>query len=459
MLNFFFNRKKDDEKTNTLENGGDKPKAIVDTFVKFAEDATNKRQSKFERLMNFVLESCQWTRAELNKLDSESDQALVFNFSQEYVERYLARLFPRNPHTGVLEVGVKVTESDKAKNKKYEKEILDIYKQSEIPDTLIEQGNNFLVGGASCFYYPKNPITKRAEIFSIDPTDCYLGFSMGKLVQFAFREYQGKGKFKITYYDMTNIIIKDGLTDGIKVEKNEDKLIPFSWIPNFPRPHTNEGIPKTEILVEMDRLYNRNASNFDKRVEENTQPHAVITAKMVDKKNISRGKNKTTILNTGDDMKYLDLPEGKEIIQWLEMLEKRIVNKTGIVHSAGSVENISGKSLSFQFTDMMDLIGFMRLKWDTAFREMNKAILTYKFGRDVYNTDPVYQPFLMQDNKERVDEYAIMIEKGIITRKDAIDELRGVENAEEKVEEVLAEMKLFKEQEIEQKNSRMNLPD
>jgi hypothetical protein len=165
---------------------------------------------------------------------------------------------------------------------------------------------------------------------------------------------------------------------------------------------------------------------------------------MADVSKIERGRKKKTRLGKGDDMKYLELGEGSEIINWLNLIEKRITNKNGIVHSSGALKtNTSGKSLSIQFSDMMDLIGFMRIAWDKAFREMNTAILSYKFKTDKYNTDPVYQPFLAQDNSDRIEQYAKMIENNLISHRDAIDELRGVENAEEKLNEILAEMKLF----------------
>lgn len=446
MFNFFLKNKQDQELENSLAKAGSSAKERIDNFIKLAKTATEKRKSDFDILMRFVLESEQWTNSELNLKDDDDDVALVFNFSQEYLERYMARMFPRNPHTGVMEVGVVVKNSSKEKSQKFESEILDIYSQYELANILVEQGTNFLVGGASGLYYPQNKITKRAEIISLDPRKCYLGWSGGRLVQFAFKDYQGDGKYKTTYYDLTNIIVHDGLKDKYLIEKNNFNFIPFSWIPNNPKPHTHEGISKMRVLSALDRAYNRNGSNFDKRIEENTEPHLVIKSELADVKKIDRGRKKKTRIGANDDMKYLELQEGSEIINWLDVLEKRMINKTGIVHSAGATKtNISGKSLSFQYSDMMDLIGFMRLNWDKAFRQLNTAILSYKYNENIYNTDPVYQPFLVQDNSDRIEEYAKMIENNLISHKDAIDELRGVENAEEKLKEILEEMKIFKE--------------
>lgn len=447
MLNFYSKYRQEQKAQNSLSIPGKTSKEIIDNFLKFSGDTTKKRSSDFDILMRFVLDSEQWTNTELNLKEQEKDSALIFNFSQEYIERYMARLFPRNPQTGILEIGVKIKNEDNSeKSFKHENEILSVYKSSDLANILIEQGINYLCGGGGGFFYPLDPITKRAEIFSIDPRKCYFGWHGNKLVQFAYKEYIGDSKYKTTYYDLKNIIIHDGVTDTYKVEKNKFNFVPYSWIPNSPKPHSHEGIPKTIILADLDRAYNRIASLFDKRIDENTEPHIIIKSDTItDSKKITRGRRKKTRIGSNDDMQYLELKEGKEIINWLNLIEQRMITKTGIVHSSGSVKtHISGKSLSFQYSDMMDLIGFMRLRWDKAFRELNSAILTYKYGIGIYPTDPIYQPFLMQDNTDRIDQYASMLENDLISHRDSIDELRGVENADEKLNEILEEKKLFK---------------
>ena len=444
MFNFFLKTKQDDQKENSLDEFGTS-KDIVKNFVKFAEKNRKRRAAYFGMLMRFALESEQWTNAELNLKDDEDASALVFNFSQEYIERYMARLFPRNPHTGIMEVGVKIREKQGQEVQKFETEIIDIYYQNNLANILLEQGKNFLCGGAAVFYYPQDLITKRAQIISLDPTKCLLGWKNGRLVQFAFKEYQGGQNYKTYYHDLAQTIIVDDVTKKITTEKNSFNFVPAFWIANNPLPHSHEGISKVELLKGLDRAYNNTGSNFDKRIEENTDPHLLILSDLADISKIERGRKKKTRLGANDDMKYLELKEGKEIVSWLELIEKRIISKTGIVHSAGQLKtNTSGASLSFQYSDMMDLIGFMRIAWDKAFREMNTAILSYKFGETLYNTDPVYQPFLIQDNTARIEQYAKMIESNLISHRDAIDELRGVENAEEKLKEILAEIKLFK---------------
>ena len=225
----------------------------------------------------------------------------------------------------------------------------------------MEQGVNFLAGGSAGLYFPPHPITKRAALYSIDPRDCFLGWSNGELVQFAFQTYAGDGKYNLTYWDLANYIVKN-YKGEVKTEKNPYNFIPFAWIPNFPKPHSHEGNSKINLLYGLDREYNAAASSYSKRIADNTEPHMVVMSDTCDIKTIERGRAKKTRVGSNDKVAYLELKEGDEIQNWLALIEKRITNKTGIVNTTGDIKtNISGKSLSFQYSDMMDLIGFMRI--------------------------------------------------------------------------------------------------
>jgi len=120
---------------------------------------------------------------------------------------------------------------------------------------------------------------------------------------------------------------------------------------------------------------------------------------------------------------------------------------------------LSGVSFAFQYSDMLDHIGFMRIFWDQSFRDLNRAILTYSFGAEEnnkYDTDPIYnQPFQFDENS-RVDQYDKMLEMGVISRRDTIEELRGSENADEKLAEIDNESEKNNSDEKKQKVNNVN---
>lgn len=451
LFNLFF-RTTDEQRRNenTLDKQYKSAKKKINDFIDLTKSITANRKILFNDLMSFVLDGEQWTNAEIKDLDGDMD--LVFNFSENYLERYMARLFPRNPHTGVLEIGVKVYSSEQSKEKQ-ERAILDFYKESGLVSVLLEQGINYLCAGAGIFYYPEDPITKKAKLISLDPKDCYLGWSGSELVQFAYQDYVGDNKFDIYYWDLAMFLHYDAKKNQYFQQKNEFDFIPVSWIPNNPKPHKHEGRPKTVALYNLDRAYNFASTDFSRRIADNTDPPLAIFSDSVDIKNVERGRRKKTRLGKDDDAKYLELKEGKEILSYLEMIESKIKTKAGIVDSSGAIRaQLSGVSLSFQYSDMMDLVGFMRIAWDTAFRKMNNAILSYQFGEKEYKTDPVYHPFLSLDNKQRIEEYVLMLKNKIISVRDAIDEIRGVENPEEKLKEIIEEAKKLKVDDQNDKN-------
>jgi len=443
LFNLFFKTKEDKKQIeNTLNIQYKSAKKKINEFIKLVKPVTAKRIITFNNLMSFALDGEQWTNEELKNLDGEMD--LTFNFSENYIDRYMARLFPRNPHTGVLEIGVKSYETDIEKKGKFEKIILDFYKEQDLVTVLLEQGINYLCGGGAIFYYPQDPITKKTKLISLDPKDCYFGWKGRELVQFAYQEYVGDNKYNIYYWDLNEFLSLDGRTEKIARQINKFNFIPVSWIPNNPKPHSHEGRSKLLSLYNLDRAYNSSATDFSQRIKDNTFPPLATFSDTVSLKDIDRGAKKKTKLAQGDKMEYLELQAGGEIIKYLDLIEKQLKAKAGMIDSSGSLKtHVSGLSLSYQYSDMMDLIGFMRIFWDVGFRKINKVILSHEFGEEDYLTDPIYHPFLNIDSKQRVEEYAIMLDKKLISHQDAIDELRGVESPCEKLDEIIEEARKF----------------
>ena len=424
-------------------------KTYIDDFIKSQKDITNRRASDFADLFKFVLDGAQWTASELKERDADKLPSLTFNFSEDFVERFMAKLFPRSAATGVLEVGAKVFDDEKGK---YTREISQCYRDNYLPAIILEQGTNFLVGGAACFFYPQNHITKETEIISLDPTTVSLGWKGHRLVQMAYVETPDISKPRekeIHYCDLKRFvhIDKNGKEE---IWKNKFDFIPFSWIPCYPKPHTHEGRSKVWSLYDLDREINFRASDYSKRILENTDPHLILYSEEAKKEDFKKGRSKISKLGKDDDARFLELKESPEVLEYIKELNARLRKKTGLVDASGTIKNaVSGLSLQYQYSDQMDLIGFMRIFWDKAFRELNNAILFYEFGEGDYNTDPIYNPAVQYDTKQKVEEYDVMLRNKIISRHDAIDELRTVENADEKIKEILAEDKIFQANEPE----------
>ena len=410
------------------------------------------RSHNFKKTADFVLRNQQWTADE--KKEKLGDPTLTFNFSEDYVEKFMSRLFPRSTRTGVMDVGVKIFDTDdETKRTKYENDVLDTYRNNSVPTILLEQGTDYLTGGAGCLYFPKDPKTGLAKILSINPATVSIEFDGQEVIAFSFIQTLPDLVERITYWDLNEMLVVD---NGVvtKVFKNVYDFVPFAWIPNYPVPHDKQYIrSKIDSLHGLDKEYNEIGSKFSKRVIDNTEPPMnVYSNKLSKDKPIQRGSGKTNYAGEDDKIEFLELKEGREVLDYMGHVLSRMKSKTGILDSAGSVKSaLSGVSFAFQYSDMLDHIGFMRIFWDQGFRKMNQAILTYANGKGEYNTDPVYnQPFQF-DEKSRVENYDKMLEMRVISRRDVIEELRGSENPDQKLQEIEEENKQYAEPVVEQK--------
>jgi hypothetical protein len=415
----------------------------VKDFFQKNQGHQEKRKAKFETNLNFVLNADQWEQDELNEREVDSLKSFVFNFSEDYLEKYLSRLFPRSNRTGILDVGVKVYEDDENKKSKFEQKILETYKLNKMSFLLLEQGTNFLVGGAGCIFYPLDPISAKPLISSLNPANVLLSFDSNNNLKAFGYSYLEDNQNKSFYYDKFTISF---LTNNeiTKSFKNDFGFIPFSWVPNFPYPHNPQLIrSKIDSLIPLDQNYNEVASNYTQRVAENTTPQIVAFSRSLKNANdISRGGKKKTLMDQDDDLRYLTLPENPDILNYLNLLSDKMKEKTGIVDvNSVSKSSQSGVSFSFQYSDMLDHVGFYRIFWDIAFRELNSAILTYYFGKADYFTDPIYNQALNFDENQRIEQYEKMLKMGVISRADTIDELRGAENPVKKLDEIEKEKK------------------
>jgi len=419
-------------------------KAQVDDFISDKFKVTESRKTSFKNLFAFVLDGKQWTSSEESERESDGLESLILNFSSDYADRYLARLFPRNQKTGVLEVGAKVYKDETGT---LLPEILSVYRSSELPSILIEQGVNFLVGGASCIFCPQDPATGRAKLISLNPINCSLLWHGDELMRFAHKEKYTDGSEEIIYYDknvVVNILVNSDGSYDLKFDENKFGFVPVLWTPCSPKPHTKEGRSKILQLIDLDVEVNKQVSNFSKRVDDNTIPHVNVFSDKAKKNDYKRGRKKISYLGKDDDVRFEEISESAIVLEYLDFIDKRMRRKTGLVDTGGAIKAaISGVSLSFQFSEMMDLIGFMRVFWDKTFRNINEMILTYKFGVGDYDTDPVYNPALAFDSKLKTEEYCLMLDKKLISRKDAITELRAVEDPDEVIEKIIAEDEKF----------------
>jgi hypothetical protein len=444
---------------------------IIDNLKKKAGEATANRASRFKKNMRFALDKKQW---ENDEEDNIANPKLIFNQTKDYIDIHVSKIFPINPKKGTFEIGVTSFEENKEKKEKYEKEILETYAENLFEITINEQLLNFFYGGDACIYYPQNEITKKAEIISLDPKRVFLNWEGGKLIQFAFKDSvsidQGRMELKardnwivnfvkkalgtsgedttdafkeverITYWDKNFKIIKIGENE-VKIFPNQNKIIPASWIPNEPKPNEQEGKSDVEKLKQLEKEYNARTSDLGERVFKNTTP--VLATYSDNKIEIGDKRDGHLQLSKGDKAEFLTVPEASENMKYVEKLEERMQTKMGINDAIlGRMRsNISALAMGYYFSPLNDRIAKKRIYWDKALKELNRAILKYRFGEGDFRTEATYHQAMLLDQNEQVRNTIQMLNNRLISHVDAIDELRNVENSEEKMRAIIEEIK------------------
>lgn len=438
-------------------------KKKVDEFLSATRSATQARLSVAQNMERFIMYSEQWL---LDEMPAGNDPQLTFNQTRDFVNLYLPKLFPRNPFTGAIELGVSVKEKDAKRKETYEEKILDTYEDNNMPFILLEQGQNFFVFGVAALYYPFDPIARETKIYSINPLSCSVQFSStGDVLAFAFEDEvsalevqtdksifdrvkslfssasapksASKAK-RVTYWDTKCQIVKIG--EAVEYRENKAGHVPFSWIPNLPASHSREGQSEGADLYHIDREYNFRASDIGKRVKENTRPN-LVTMTDLDVDKLDRNDKGILPLQKDDDAKFLVVPEEKTGLAYLDKLESRMRFKMAINDAVlGQMRsNISADAMGYYFMPLLDRIALKRIAWDAAFKRLNSAILENYFGAGKFRTSPVYHPALAVDASFRTDIISKQLDRHLISHVDAIDALHGSENANEKFSAILAE--------------------
>ncbi|NCF75451.1 MAG: phage portal protein [Xanthomonadaceae bacterium] len=445
-------------------------KKLVDNFIENTEETRKTRAMYFDKYNKFVRNNDQWT---IEEEPDEGKSKLTFNNSEDIIKVYKAKMFPRNSKIGTMEIGVKVFEKDKAKKEKYEKAILDTYDNEKLNKKVLEQAEDFLVGGSACFYYPQDPISKKAKIMSLDPRTVNIAFDdYGEIKQFAFQDTISKKeknqknskswlqKFiniainnlenkeqeitRVTYWDKNQQIIMIG--NQTTVRENKIGIIPVSWIPNNPKAHKHEGESEAFTIAHLDKEINFRYSDFSQRVKENTEPNLAVYS---DKNTENINKEDKGILSLGQDDKaeFLTLTENKEALDYIQKINNIIKDKKAINGAiTGELKsNISGLTMAYFFAPLLDQIGLKRIFWDDFFKELNTAILSYTFEVKKYKTRPVFESVMVSDETTQIDNTIKLLQNNLISYEDAIDELRGMENASEKLKEIIKEQEEYGE--------------
>ncbi len=466
----------------------------IEKLINDTAEIREARKTRFNENRAFLLESEQWDSDDEEQEKVEETQSLLtFNQLSSFIEYYLAKLFPRDSQTNTVDIGVAIKGIKDVKERgKYEEYILNTYGKENLILSLLEQGQNFLVGGNACFYYPFDEGIQRTRIFSIDPRNVYYKFEGNDLVEFAFvegdltandaitrsvsngteKKYNGRGIVrqvtdailgadrgrliqanKVVYWSRDQHI--ETVNNEVKInEPNRLGYMPATWVANRPIAHTHEGRSEvTEAERILQKEYNKRGTNFSYRVKKNTKPKlAVFSGKQLDAMKNSDEQSDIFQLGVGEDMKPLDVPENKEVLDYLVLIDNHIKRMKGMNEATEGIikTHISGITMAYAFGPLLDRIGLRRVYFDHFFRNLNMAILMNKGieKAEEIQTEPVYNSILAVDYDQKVENTVKLYESHLISLDKALDLLHGADMVDEEKDRILDDLARVEEQQL-----------
>jgi hypothetical protein len=444
---------------------------IIKSWLKNYESDRLSRFSRYTDRINFLLKDDQWDD---DDIDSEKvyyeDERLVVNQVSEFIEFYISKLFPVDPLTNTVSVGVSVKNESPSNERKYEMEILKNYELNRLVKKLLEQAQNYLVGGNGSFYYPFDDGIHQTRLFSIDPTSVYgPEFDDMEIKSVAFVENineevkksfftqmvdkmkgdSGLMSRKVTFIDKDEIVIleNDNVVDR---QPNNLGFVPFSWLENRPIAHQHEG--RSEVSdsdINLQKEYNKRLTNYGQRAKKNTRAKfALYTDLEIDKVLSEKDGNDIFKLSPKDRAEYLMYAENQEILSYLSKIDNHLRRKRGMNDATDGIlkSNVSGLSMAYSYAPLIDKIGLRRIEFDYFLKNFNKAILINCFGdsASTVQSEPVYNSILSPDQDKKVERIVSMRSSNppLISIDKALDVLHGTEIAQNEKKKVELEQKI-----------------
>jgi hypothetical protein len=429
----------------------------------------------------------QWLQKEIPAGDRPKISLFL---SADTIRQYRAKLFP-----GRAEVGIKVYPETDSENvletAKYENHILEMYEQNQMPLILHDQSEWFFVGGESCLFAPHDPNTGNpgkgadALIFSIDPTKVTIGIHGYKKV-FGMHEQTitAQQARKLPWVKLDeNISDETVLSDLYYFDLfhycriiNEDKIcakavknpypsgyeVPYFWIPNNAKPGAICGNSEVRHLRILDKEINFRVSDYAERLRSGVLGPVFVSGAGTNKK-ISLDKDFINFLADGGKAERLGLAgDGQEYLNYfnfmLDIYQKKTTITDDIVGTKNANSASSGIALQYKFISLQELIDEKRLVWDNGLKQLNKAILFYKFGSGKkFRNKPIYANVMPTDETVAARNNALLVESGLKSRESAIDELNPNESAQDIIKKINSDKE--KNPDFYKKPTNNNFPD
>lgn len=377
------------------------------------------------------------------------DKRLTFNYSRVFIDKITSYLmsgmsFAVDPETGTDETGAR----------KAETALRRVYIDNNLEQLDLETEIDCAILGDAAYKVTWDGEKKRVRVTAPDVQGIYAwwaGDDMSDVRRVASRYQLTAEEVEALYHiktaGKTAVLVEvwtgggfELYLDNVLIERKENPygFIPFVIYPNVREPKQFWGSSDLQPIMETQRELNRAVSQLSRILELSGNPIAVL-------ENIEQSEDITVrpgaVWNIPEDAKayLLDLLQGGGVnlhIDYINLLYRILhdISESPRAAFGGTERDLSGVALEIELQPLLQKVNRKRLIRTAVYNRRNRMVLQLleKFGGEKFaacRPRVIWSPVLPRDVEQQVSSAQVMVQTGIHSRRQAMNEL-GVADPE-----------------------------
>ncbi len=392
------------------------------------------------------------------------DKQLTFNYAKVFIDKVTSYLmsgtnFAINP--------LEDSEEKREGAKRAEQALYEVYEANHLEQLDLETEIDCAILGDACFKIIWDAETKKVRVTAPDIQGIYVwwfGADISKVWRIASKysvsadeaeilfNVKPKGKQASIIEVWTEREFELYLDDSLLEKKpNPYGFIPFVIYPNLREPKKFWGISDLTQIMEAQRELNRAMSQLSRILELSGNPIAVL-------ENVEESEDIAVrpgaVWNIPEDAKayLLDLLQGGGVglhIDYINLLYRILhdISESPRAAFGGTERSMSGVALELELHPLMQKIHRKRIIRSAAYKRRNQLILkllekyqNQNFGQN--HLQIIWGPVLPRDLTRLVQNEQTLVQTGIHSRRQAMDEL-GIKDPESEFRKWLEEREII----------------
>jgi len=379
------------------------------------------------------------------------EKQLTFNYAKVFIDKVTSYLM-----SGISLVvdAVGDSDEDQARGHRAEQALRQVYQDNSLEQLDLETEIDCAIMGDACYKVIWDDMAEQVKVTAPDIQGLYAwwwGDDMSRVWRVASRyslsDEAAELLYQVTPKGKTATVIElwtdqefELYLDDTQLEKkpNPYGFIPFVIYPNLREPKEFWGVSDLAQIMEPQRELNRAMSQLSRILELSGNPIAVLE-NVEESEDIAVSPG--SVWNIPEDAKayLLDLLQGGGVqlhIDYINLLYRTLhdISESPRAAFGGTERDLSGVALEIELSPLLQKVRRKRLIRSAAYNRRHRMILRLleKYRGEDYGATRlrlVWGSLLPRDRGRQVSNEQVLVQSGIHSRRQAMDEL-GIEDPE-----------------------------